>query len=233
MFIEVSHAAIAHRASAGGNNSSSSSVVINKPTGTVDGDVMLAIIDINDASATITAPSGWTLLDSVNSGGLTAKIATYYKVASSEGSSYTWSFSVTNRNAGAIVSFSGVDTGSPVDVHNSQLDTDLNTSFQFASMTTSNANEMAVGLVSFDDVTARTFTEPSGYSESIDQNVGSGCQIVYKIFSSAGATGGQTGTISSGTANLVAFHVALKEASVASSSTTILYNATTYNGTVY
>lgn len=63
-------------------------LVINKPTGTVDGDLMLCHISLN-SSATPTTPSGWTLEQS-DTTDADNKSYLYSKTASSEGSTYNF-----------------------------------------------------------------------------------------------------------------------------------------------
>ena len=107
----TSLAAPAFRAAAS-RAAASGSLVINKPTGTVQNDVMVASIAVRPNTATITAPSGWTLVrrtDNTNSN--PNSLATYYKVAgSSEPTSYTWTLGSSAGAAGGIQSFSGVNT---------------------------------------------------------------------------------------------------------------------------
>ena len=202
--------AIAYRSSNSASNSSSSSVVITKPSGTVDNDVMLAIINANN-DTTITPPSGWNLIRSYgyDASLLTAKISTYYKVASSEGANYTFSLSGTVRNAGAISSFSGVKTSDPIDVENGRLG-DVVDPIYTPSITTNNNNEYLVYLASFDDVTSRTFTPDAAMTEAVDSASASGCQIAYESFPTAGATGTRTSTLSSGGTWGAGFIVALE-----------------------
>lgn len=63
-------------------------ITVAKPTGTADGDIMFAWMTVGDnASHTWTGDTGWTeLIDST--GGKGGRLA--YKVASSEGASYTF-----------------------------------------------------------------------------------------------------------------------------------------------
>jgi hypothetical protein len=97
-------------------------LAINKPVGTVEGDLMVLSIAARSSAATITPPAGWTLLLSNTQTNQTnyqnstsSKLSTYYKVAgASEPASYTWS-SGTTESVASLVSFSGVDTTTPFD----------------------------------------------------------------------------------------------------------------------
>lgn len=91
------------------------SVTVTKPTGLAVGDVMLAFV--GDNLTGITAPAGWTLLDSDDAtSGALWRSAVYYKVATgSEGASYNF----TSQNTGApfwvaISAYRGVDPVTPV-----------------------------------------------------------------------------------------------------------------------
>lgn len=100
-------------------DTSASTIVISKPSGTVDGDLLVCMIGWSTGSSyTLTTLSGWTLIrtDSLTSG--TLNLASYYKIASSEGSSYTWSFSGAVESAGSIVRVDTVNTSSPIATSN-------------------------------------------------------------------------------------------------------------------
>ena len=86
---------------AASKGAASGSLVINKPTGTASGDVMVASISVRPNTATITAPSGWTLVRRTDNANTNPNsLATYYRTAgSSEPTTYTWSFS-TDRGSG-------------------------------------------------------------------------------------------------------------------------------------
>src|SRR5882724_9936191 len=114
-------------------------------SGTAANDVMIASISVRPYTATITAPTGWTLVRRVNYTSLqTSSLAVYRRVAtSSEASSFTWSFSGATYGAGGIQSFTGVDTASPVNVEAGQA-VGEGMSFATPSVTTTVANAMLV-----------------------------------------------------------------------------------------
>lgn len=90
------------------NVEGTSDLSINKPTGTIDGDLMLCHISLN-SSATPTTPSGWTLQQS-DTTDADNKSYLYSKVASSEGSGYNFGCnpgSLGNPGRGWISSWSG------------------------------------------------------------------------------------------------------------------------------
>jgi hypothetical protein len=69
------------------SNNAGTTVVIPVPTGTQDGDMMIAAVTFA-SGASITVPSGWTLINSHTT--FSRATLTYYRVASSEPASYTW-----------------------------------------------------------------------------------------------------------------------------------------------
>jgi hypothetical protein len=99
------------------NSTAGTSVVITKPTGTVNDDVMVAII-VKDNQAAITAPGGWTQVTGspVNHTGGNLQLAVYTKKAASEGANYTFTWTGAVRNSGWIGSYITVDGTTPVDV---------------------------------------------------------------------------------------------------------------------
>jgi RHS repeat-associated protein len=109
-------------AASAGVDTGVTSLTINKPSGTAQNDVMIASIAVRPSSASITPPSGWTLVSREDQNtGTTNSLAVYRKVAgASEPADYTWTFSTSTGAAGGIQSFSGVDTSNPIDVHDGQ-----------------------------------------------------------------------------------------------------------------
>ncbi|MGA5264268.1 hypothetical protein ACPCI0_29110 [Streptomyces griseoincarnatus] len=100
---------VAYRSTATATNptgTGASQVTVNKPTGTADGDLMIAVTHGFTGDDMI-APTGWTLLGlRDDSTGLRSRA--YYKVAASEGSSYVWDFQAFTGAIGvSVTSFSG------------------------------------------------------------------------------------------------------------------------------
>jgi autotransporter-associated beta strand protein len=91
-------------------------ITINKPTGVADGDLLLAYIcqKHNGAGSVADASlAGWTVVksykDSYN------KSTLLYKVASSEGSDYTFTLNNTSYNTGTVLAFTNVDVSGGLD----------------------------------------------------------------------------------------------------------------------
>ena len=97
------------------NGGATTSVNVAKPTSTVSGDFLLAqILYQNGTSvATLTPPSGWTLVRRTDNGTALGQ-AIYYRFAGgSEPTSYTWTFSSSTVAAGGIARYTGVDPTTP------------------------------------------------------------------------------------------------------------------------
>jgi len=205
-------AAIAFRAAASDDlNGTNPGVIINVPTGTVQNDVMVASITVRPNTVTITAPAGWTLVRRVNqTTGNAQSLAVYYRVAgAAEPANYTWCLSASAPpacgattsagSAGGIISFSGVDSSSPVVVENGSAIA-ASTSFAAPSVNTGAVtNTMLVTSFSFSS--AEHFVAPVGMSSAYDvsnvavtNQVGIDVLATYAIQAAAGATGTRTAT---------------------------------------
>lgn len=187
-------------ASSAGATSGVQSLVIGKPAGTVQGDVMVAAVAIRPSNATITA-SGWTLVRRLNnSSGNPNSLAVYYKVASSsEPSSYTFTLTASNGAAGGIRSYSGVDNANPIDVEAGQ-NTPSALTHTAPSVTTRFPYDMIVTSHSFS--TSATFTPPAGMTEAFDvrsDSIGSSGESMegnHLLQAAVGASGARTATAS-------------------------------------
>lgn len=173
--------------------SNGTSLAINLPSGTAQGDFLLAAI-ATDGAATFGALTGWTLLNTGNSSS-ECTLAVYYRFAGwGEPANYTFTWTGGEQAAGTIVCYSGVDAGSPINV--SGVDTGTGTSTPTTvtapAVTTTVADTMVVRVYGADD--DATSTPPSGYTEEVDisSNTGGGtCSLGLADASQAAA--GTTG----------------------------------------
>lgn len=191
---ESATALVALRPAAGGNTS----VSVTKPTGVVDGDVMVATVAF--AGGTLTAPSGWTQVLEQAGTGVTLRV--YRKTASSEGSSYTWSLSTTDGLAVAIGAYYNVDTTTPVGGSGSQANSS-STSMVAPSVTPGTPADMLLFCgAAAGDVRA---TAPGSMTEEADAGAaGVGVYAADQLLASSDATGTRTATLASATANAAA-----------------------------
>lgn len=94
-------------------NGAATSLTITKPAGVASGDVLVAALTV--FNATITTPSGWTLLTGapvtleVGTGSF-RRLYVFHKLAATEGASYAFSLSQSTQVSGGIAAYSGAAT---------------------------------------------------------------------------------------------------------------------------
>ncbi len=199
-------------------------VTITKPSGTVDNDYMVALLSADGGSRTITAPTGWTSLGVVQKAtgdGQTARV--FGKKASSEGASYDFTFDG-GAGGGTIVSYSGVDTTTAIDVAsstNSGVGSTSPTTVTGTGVTTATDHAMVLWLAAADQGAnhpiSAAYAPPSGFTERVDYGGGgemdwTTISVAEKEFAATGATGDQSGTFTSSASShgWIAFLVALR-----------------------
>lgn len=212
--------ALVNTALATPSSSAVSSLTIARPAGTVSGHVMVAQIAVR-GSGSITAPSGWTELrrTDASGGGNVMQQAVYVKVAgATEPTSYTWSFG-SARAMGAIASFSGVDTATPVEANESQASGNSSaTSVTAPSVSVATANAWLLTFFALANGNG-AFTPPTGMTERLDGVTGAGpngvnISLATQLRAATGATGTRTATNTSSGIG-VGIAVVLRPAAVA------------------
>ena len=217
VFPASAHAAIAFVAATSAQNSSgATTLVISKPTGVVEGHVMIATVTAKE-TGTITAPSGWTVIKNLTQG-TTLRQVTYYKVATaSEAASYSWSLGSTRAASGGIVDYSGVNQTVPIDASASASGESGNATAP--SLTTSSSGDVALTASSFG--VGSTATPGSGTVEQFDvASLSNTSEVADFTVASAGATEAKTISPLNSTGNWIAQTVALRDASQATLSVT-------------
>lgn len=121
------------------------SLTCNVPTGVVDGDLLIWIIQNNTVN-TASTPAGWTLLRTQT--GVSQHLGIFYRVAASEPASYTHAALTSGKWAMTILAFSGVDAATPFDVTTPAFSSGT-TALSFPAITpvTAGAGIVAVGRV--------------------------------------------------------------------------------------
>src|SRR5439155_6626329 len=133
-----------------------SGIGVYRPPGTVDNDVMIAIVSVSPKKG-ITAPAGWTLIASL-SNGTAVTTAAYWKVAASgDPASWSWTWGGNTSTEGIILSYTSVDTASPIDAFASGTDAS-GTSHTAPSVTTTSANDLVITAYGLDALA--TWTPP-------------------------------------------------------------------------
>jgi hypothetical protein len=187
-------AAPSFRAAATAAGASSTSVTVNKPSGTAENDVLLALLFIEHASATVTPPSSWTLVrDSLQAGGsVDYRHVTYWKRAGgSEPSSYQWSFSASAYREAFVIAVQGCTTsGSPIDVEGATVNGGQNDSPVAPSVTTTVADcLLCCFYTTLDGGNAVWSPGSSGMTERVDSVSIAGYDVAQ---AAAGASGTKT-----------------------------------------
>lgn len=177
-------------AAGAGNASLGTTLTIAKPSGVVDGDVLVCGIVVHSGTAPSTL-SGWTPIQSTAFGAST--IATFYKVASSEGASYAWT-TPNVVSAGIIAAYRGANPLGPLDT--SQQAANLaNTTITGNGITTANNNEQVIWFGANDgDAVATTFAVPSAMTSRLQQGSGSGTNYTICVGDATLAVAGFTGS---------------------------------------
>lgn len=192
--------AIAYRSAGVLSYGSRANSTINKPSGTADGDLLIAqfVLERDGSAHSATPPAGWTLLDDFTFDAFSAYYRTYlyWKIAGgSEPSSYTWTHT-TGLSSGLLVAYSGVNASTPFDVAYSRADKILDgpgdATAIAPSITTVTADTMLLTLRTSWD--GNTVSPTSGWSERVDSTV------VYAQDRTQ-AVAGATGTVSLASGN--------------------------------
>ena len=128
------------------NAAGATTLVVTKPSGVVEGNVMIATVAAKETGA-VTAPSGWTAILNLTQATALRQV-TYYKVATaSEPASYSWSLGTSRAASGGIAAYSGVNATVPVDATASATGASGNAAVP--SATTSAPNDLVLAVASF------------------------------------------------------------------------------------
>lgn len=183
------------RGSSTATDISNTSITCNKPTGTQEGDFLVAFLNLRRTVTSITPPSGWTLLESALTGSERA-FGIYYKVATaSEPSSYTFSANTTGGMTLGIVALQNVDTSNPIDIEG-RTDTAAVNTVTCPSVTTTQDNDIVLCFCnsSWNNVTWSAWSS-SPINELWDiragsngDNTGGAQTVAWFVQASAGAT---------------------------------------------
>ena len=177
-------------------NTASTTITINVPSGVANGDVLVLMV-LSNGGGTWTTPSGWTVLVASSQ-----NRAIYYRVASSEPTSYTVTTgsSVTLSACMVACTDAVIDAGGTVGSSGSP-------SIAAAITTTAN-NAFVFDFVGVNSASI-TFTTPTGYTAlaSDSDSTSPSYALFYTTQTTAGTTGTVSSTPSSGNARSTLFSV--------------------------
>ena len=185
--------AIAYRSHTAQNTSGSGTITIAKPSGVVDGDVLIAFFSEDTDTPRITAPAGWSPMagTGINADGsivvgTSAVLQCFYKVASGEGASWGFTPSTSYTGVSGVVAYSGGDPSTPIDVA-AGTSTANDTNHTSASITPSVANTMLVGIWMVDSNAANSWSS-ADMTERIDQSSGATQYVTLALYDLAYAS---------------------------------------------
>lgn len=145
-------------------------LVCTKPTGTADGDLLLAW-QMNDYStyASLTAPAGWTQLTGLDRGTNVMHLKVWYRVAASEGANYSWAMGSGVDGCVTIVALRGVNTSSASWLWATPVWSANGASRTAPSVSGATAGSVLICSTLADmNNTAATWTPPTGMTEQAD-----------------------------------------------------------------
>jgi hypothetical protein len=199
--------------------SAANSPTVSKPTGTADGDMLLASITWYDSSgSTITPPSGWTQLDRGDTVDAHTSGASFWKIASGEGASWTWTISGTPYTESQVIALIPSSGSAAVDQHTVGTQVTPET-MSAPSVTTTLNDELLVCFFSgYSNIITGTPTGMTvGVSVFDSTNAG-----YYQAIASAGATGTKSTTNSAAaTCDTVTFSISVSDGSSTSGATPV------------
>ena len=115
--------AISLRSVGASPGANSANCIITKPAGLALGDFMLAHVVNKATSGTITPPANWTIIGA-QSNTASSRSALFYKFAVQtdvDATTFTFTLGTTGRNRGEMAAWLGVDTSSPINVADQQI----------------------------------------------------------------------------------------------------------------
>lgn len=199
--------AIAYRSGSTAGGGSGTNLTINKPTGTVDGDILICSFYQEIGATAVTPPEGWTEVATQANNNANAWVGSFYKRAASEPASWTWTHNSTWR-IGAVACFSGaLETGTAYEA--AAGNTGAFTTITVNSITTTvDAAMRAVAMANY------TGDNPTGSSTGMTPGPQlDGCNVWYEAQATAGASGTESFDRSAGGGgDWAVVHLALKPA---------------------
>lgn len=178
--------AAAYRSHTVQNNSGSGTITINKPSGVVDGDVLIAFFSEDSNTPRITPPGGWSAASGSGIGangeivvGTSAVLQCFTKVASSEGASWAFTPSASYTGVVGVIAYSGGDSTTPIDVA-AGTSTASSTNHATPTITPSVSGCMLVGIWMVDSNAANTWST-ADMNERIDQSTGTAAFVTLSV----------------------------------------------------
>ena len=184
----------------------------------VRADLLVAQLTLNNATATITVPAGWTEVTGTAQSTTGIQQHVYWKIRSNtEPANYTWSFSPAARGALIMVDITGVDTNQAINASGGQIGSGA--SIFAPEVASAYTNGMVVSFFGTTGVgssivpQASMTVPPSGTTSAVSGVNGVQLALAYEQVASDGLTGLRAATGDSG--NFVGQTIAITPAPVA------------------
>lgn len=221
--------AIAYRAGATGGGGSASSVTITKPTGAVDGDILIVVLYMESTTATWNTLTGWTDIVANQQDEIpNFRLTTRWHRCSSDGADYTFNVSAgTPWITAAMGCYSGcIGSGGAIDVSagNACSGGGAGHTPVAASITTTAANDMLVAGIANINGSAIT-VGTSGMTRGAQLG---GVEVWYVAQAASGSSGTKTFGSLADYDHWAVNHQALFEPAVAALNVNIAFDNSTY-----
>lgn len=199
-----------------------STIPLAKPSGTATGDLLVAVLGINGAVTVTPGESGWTRINTNDSGAPVTRLATYWRiVAGGDPATYSFGLGTSAAAFGTLVRIIGFDTGTTIDVAGTA--TGSATDPVAPSITTTVANVLKIACCAQSNPAVNAdYTPPAGYTEDSDLN-GNGAgsaliltgEVAHRVQATAGASGTATMDSTQALASVYAAqHIAIRPGTV-------------------
>ena len=179
-----------------GNGVGTASLTINKPSNTVENNLMVAVINIVSTNQTVTAPSGWSEINNKTASDHRSYV--FYKVVgNNEASSYAFNFSGNVSSRGVILTYANGDIFSPIGAQDGITGTTGGGALYTPSVTSTKNNSTILRIGTYED-SDDTISFDNGETSRANVNyigaTGDSIRIFDKVQASAGVTGTSTDT---------------------------------------
>ncbi|HEU4571348.1 MAG TPA: hypothetical protein VFR93_01575, partial [Candidatus Limnocylindrales bacterium] len=164
------------RAVAASGNASTSSLTLRRPSGTVEGDQLIAAVTLRGGTAPrVSAPAGWTLVRTDAVSTTIAQSVYRHRATAGDPASWTWTFSKKEAAAGTIGAFDGVDPTDPIGADTGSSNTKSSTSIATVAATAPRAGSLLVAI--FGIARATSISAGGGMANAIEASSSGGSRL--------------------------------------------------------
>ena len=184
-----------------------SSIEVTKPSGTAEGDYLVAFVSKDSTTGTgWTLPSGWNQVSNSTGGPIQHKLHADKTAGGSEPATYTFEHDDSDNMRAVMLRITGAASSGQLETFSTDTTSGVNPTCP--SITTLGPNRLILYAI-FQDTSVATLTEPAGstlvsYGAASTLSIG----VATKVQASAGSTGAATWSGNTGTARC--FSVAIK-----------------------